>query len=182
MRHLFGITVLLILGWAAASEAQPLATSQHRFAWEQTGDVTGVSFEVAMDAQPYAPVLGVSCAAGTCGGSLPQSITAGLHQAVLRAVRVVDGIRQVSSVSNTLAFIYVNNPDAPGNLRIVPPAGPTAAVLGTVRERYPFAGLDVARIWLDAGADVYVGAASLAAGGYTVQPGDRAGIVFLRPE
>lgn len=51
---------------------------------------------------------------------------------------------------------------------------------GTVRERYPFAGLDVARVWLDAGGDVYLGAQRLSVPGYDVRPGDRFDFMLSR--
>jgi hypothetical protein len=54
------------------------------------------------------------------------------------------------------------------------------AASGTVRERYPFAGLDVARVWLDAGGDVYLGAQRLSTPGYDVRPGDRVDLLLSR--
>lgn len=67
---------------------------------------------------------------------------------------------------------------------IVPPAPPTSprlrpplagvALLGTIQERFPFAGLDVVRVLLDDTADaVYVGMSSLTAPGYSPRVGDR---------
>lgn len=67
---------------------------------------------------------------------------------------------------------------------VVPPAAPTSprlrpplsgvALLGTIQERFPFAGLDVVRVILDDTADaVYIGMTSLTAPGYSPRAGDR---------
>lgn len=173
-----GLVVLLLL-IAAAAQAQT-ATPLHRWQWEQTGDLTGLSYELSLDGQPHAPVLGVACTgAGVCGGDLPIGIAVGPHTARMRAARVVDGVRLVSGDSNTLSFTYVAAPEAPGNLRIQPPQGVT--VVGTIQQRYPFAGLDVASAWLDTGDMLYVGAQRLSVPGYTVTVGDRVELVLWRP-
>lgn len=73
-------------------------------------------------------------------------------------------------------------PTAPRDFRVTPPAdaGASLVVNGTIQDRYPFAGVDVASVWLDIGAWLYVGAAQLSAPGYTVQRGDAVSLGLWR--
>lgn len=174
----FGMLCWAMLSWPTSSAAQT-GTPMHRWQWDQTGDLTGLTYEVTVDGLPHAPVLSVTCAASVCGGALPTSLTDGQHTARMRAVRVVDGVRLVSTDSNLLTFTYVTAPGAPGNLRLQPPQG--VIVMGTVQQRYPFAGLDVAGAWLDSGSWLYVGAPQLSVPGYSVMIGDRLGVMLWHP-
>lgn len=166
---------------ATESAAQVVATPAHRWAWTQDGDRTNLSWEIALDGQPYSPVLGVQCdAVGDCNGDMTVGLAEGAHTARLRTVKTVNGTRFISAgQSNDLAIIFGTAPPAPRNFGVQPPAGVSAA--GTIRERFPMVGLDVARVWLDAGADLYIGAAQLSVPGYSAQPGDRIGLVLYRP-
>ena len=168
---------LVLVGSAAA---QTMGTSLHRWAWTQSGDRTGLSYEVAVDGQPHAPVLGVTCdTAGNCGGALPVGLAEGPHTARMRAYRIVDGVRLTGPDSNELAFVMVGTPSAPQEFRLVPPAG-SVAVNGTVSERpYGFAGLEVAPIALDGGGQLLIAAQRLSVPGYTVQRGERMGLLMV---
>lgn len=76
--------------------------------------------------------------------------------------------------------VSVGTPGAPGGLR-VQPSVVGVQVLGTVQQRFPFAGLDVATARLDGSTvDVYLGAQSLAVPGYQVRPGDRVHLALWR--
>lgn len=71
-------------------------------------------------------------------------------------------------------------PPAPTNPRVTPPG--TVAFAGTVIDRYPFAGLDVAEVSLDIGLPFYFGAPyPLQSGDYSVQRGDRFIFELARP-
>ena len=168
---------LVLVGSAAA---QTMGTTMHRWAWTQAGDRTGLEYEVAIDGQPHAPVLGVACdTAGNCGGALPVGLSEGPHTARMRAYRIVDGVRLTGPDSNEFAFVMVGTPSAPQEFRLVPPAG-SVAVNGTVSERpYGFAGLEVAPIALDGGGQLLIAAQRLSVPGYTVQRGDRMGLLMV---
>jgi hypothetical protein len=74
-------------------------------------------------------------------------------------------------------------PNAPGNLRGVPPNTQGVASLGTINDHpYKFGGLEVAPITLDAGAgNVFLGAERLQVPGYSVRRGDRISLVVWHP-
>lgn len=75
--------------------------------------------------------------------------------------------------SAEVAMTNVVPPAAPTTPRLRPPLS-GVALLGTIQERFPFAGLDVVRVILDDTADaVYIGMASLTAPGYSPRVGDR---------
>lgn len=171
------LVLMFCLLFSAVANAQT-ATPLHRWAWDQSGDTTGLTFEVSVDNQAHAPVLGTNCVSGVCRGDLPLSLSAGSHTARMRAVRVVDGVRLVSADSNLLTFTYVTAPEAPGNLRLQPPQGIT--VSGQIQQRYPFANLDVASTWLDQGDWLYIGAQRLSVPEYSVQAGDTLILSLLR--
>ena len=184
---LIGLVVLSGTAWA---QTVPRATSLHRWAWDQIDPVqiADLVYEVSMDGGPFSPILSVSCqtsnpTTAACTGALTVGLTAGRHSGVLRAFRVVDSIRIDGAETAAYAFDFVTAPPAPSNPRLEPPpaAGPSVLVYGTIRERYPFVGLDVARAWLDIGADFYLGAQQLSSPDYTVQPGDRVGLLLYRP-
>lgn len=176
MRVLMTVIVMLV---ASAAGAQTIATPESRWGWDQSGDRTGLSYELSVDDQPYAPLLGVQCdAGGTCSAALTVAMGMGAHTARMRAWREVAGVRRESAPSGDLAFVYMGpDPSSPGNFRLLTPG---VVALGVVRDRYPFVGLDVARVALDAGPDLYFGAVSLSIPGYAVRPGDRVGLVLQR--
>lgn len=174
----------LMLAMAAVTmvEAQPLATPLHEFRWTMSDtNLPSLGYEVTLDGQPHAPVLGAACdAAGACRGDLPVSLTPGVHTARVRAVRVVEGVRLVGPDSNEAAFTYVSAPAAPQGFTVAPPPG-AVAVNGTVsRPPYGFAGLEVAPVTLDGGGgQLLIAATRLSVPGYTVQQGDRMGLVMV---
>ncbi|MGD9895179.1 MAG: hypothetical protein AB7Q16_17995 [Vicinamibacterales bacterium] len=183
------VSVLVGVVAPAAAQTVPVATPLHQFGWDIDLQVAGQAYEVAIDGQPYGPVLGAACTAATqgfrCAGDLPHaSLTAGRHTAVLRSTAVVNGTTQVSAPSPELIFDYLPVMPVPTNPRIEPrpPAdGAGVAVVGTIQQRFPMGNLDVAGAWLDVGAPIYIGAQQLSVpGGYTVQPGDRLGVVLWR--
>lgn len=178
MRRVLMLVAGLMMATSAAG-AQTLATPESRWGWDQSGDRTGLAYELSVDDQPYAPLLDVQCdAGGTCSAALTVAMGIGEHTARMRAWREVAGVRRTSAPSGDLAFVYVGpDPSAPGNFRLLTPG---VVALGVVRDRYPFAGLDVARVVLDAGPDLYFGALSLSIPGYAVRPGDRVGLVLRR--
>lgn len=182
----------MAVGWlwlsAAPALAQPRATSAHVWGWEQVDPVmtSDLTYEVSIDTQPFAPVLGVACTGATtaiCRGNLPQSLTAGRHTAAMRGVRVVDGVVLRGPVTSVLTFDFVTDPRAPGNFRLVPPdVAASVVVEGVAGEPYGYAGLQVVPIdLLSLGAQVFFGALTLATPDYAVQAGDRAAVAFWRP-
>jgi hypothetical protein len=180
--------MLLVLLCASVAEAQvPVATPLHSWTWNLDGPslpwVQGYVYEVAVDGQPYAPVLSVSCSGAAspfaCGGALPVGLTAGRHTATMRAVYTGGGSRLVGPASDPLTFDFIAAPAKPGGFTVTPTG---VSVAGTIQDRYPFVGLDVASALLDIGGTVYIGAANLSVPGvYAVQPGDRLGLILHRP-
>lgn len=78
------------------------------------------------------------------------------------------------------APVVVQRQGAPGGLRIAPTWTGVQAE-GTIRQRFPMAGLDVAEAALDgSGALVYLGASTLTAGLFDVKVGDRISVAFWR--
>ena len=174
--------VVGLLAMATMAQAQPLATPLHEFRWTMADTaLPSLSYEVALDGQPHAPVLGAACdVAGACRGDLPLGLTPGTHTARVRAVRVVEGVRLVGPDSNEAAFTFVAAPGAPSGFSVAPPPG-AVAVNGTVSQPpYRFAGLEVAPIALDGGmGQLLIAAQRLSVPGYSVQQGDRAGLVLV---
>ncbi len=75
--------------------------------------------------------------------------------------------------SAEVAMTNVVPPAAPTTPRLRPPLS-GVALLGTIQERFPFAGLDVVRVILDDTADaVYIGMTTLTSPGYSPRAGDR---------
>lgn len=84
-----------------------------------------------------------------------------------------------SPASNRVRYTRRILPGVPGGFGINPPQGVSAQ--GTVQgPPYVFAGLQVARVGLDVGGEVYIGASQLAVPGYTVRNGDRVSLAFFR--
>lgn len=188
------VAACAVLVASLASAQNPRATSAHRIAWDQQDAVTvaDLTYEISFDGGPFGPVLSIACTplpgiAQTCNGALVSSLTPGTHTGSVRTVRVVDGVRLISQGVASLTFDFVAGPANPTNPRLIVPPGAVGVVAGgTVLDRGPFAGLDVASVYLTEPPElaanwVYVGAARLAAGAYSVQRGDRVELLLYHP-
>lgn len=76
----------------------------------------------------------------------------------------------------------ISVPAAPVGPRVKPGNAPGVIADGVVLDRFPYAGLDVARVLIDGTTlDVHVGALTLTLPGYSVAKGDRLSLAFWRP-
>lgn len=126
-KYLWFVIVCACVLWPPRAAAQVIAGPSHKWAWDQAETTLAVAqgqvYEAAIDGGAFAPVLGVACTGATspfqCVGDLPQSLGEGAHQGRMRAVRVVGTTRNISPLSNEVAFVYDADPSAPGNLTII---------------------------------------------------------------
>lgn len=126
MRIVIALSLLLVL-LASSAEAQT-AIPGSSLGWDQAADSAAEAgallYEAAFDGLAPVALSGVVCT-GTvspfqCAAPLV-GLRNGAHMVAVRAVAVVDGTRLESPLSAVFNFLWVAVPNAPSNLRIVPP-------------------------------------------------------------
>lgn len=185
------VLALLALSVTVTAEAQPLTVTQFRLTrWTDTAGVlsnpqsftvakTALACDLARLPGPRSRGFrfddmdrpGQDCEyLGDAGGILATQVTT---WAWTIAAGTADGIWSGEVRGN------VRTVPAPTNPRVMPGVG--VEVAGTVLQRFPFAGLDVAMFQVDGGPVLHLGGPALAVPGYSVAVGDRVWLALMRP-
>lgn len=187
MRRVLMTMALLLVSVPALAQTGPVGSG---LAWDQAAsdlaEAQSYHYRASFDDGAFATTTATcsgSSSPFSCAIALPLQV--GSHTARVSAARVVNGQESEQAISPVFSFTLTPQATTPpGNLRLVPPDVPTVAVLGTVRQRGPAFGLDVATTTLDAfpGVRFYLGGDTLTVPGvYAVAPGDRFVLQLWRP-